>query len=88
MKFFRKVLHYWIAFVSILSFLGGWIILAHSPKPVQAAPVQSPISLSNLPPIQAFGKNTNTNGLDFFTNNAPANSVPNSAFPRLRTRGS
>jgi hypothetical protein len=85
MKLFRKLLRYWIALASVLSFLGGWAILAHSPKPVETATVQSSAA---LPPIQAYGSNINNNGLGFFSNNAPANSIPNAGFPRLRTRGS
>jgi hypothetical protein len=88
MKFFRKLLRYWIAFASIISFLVGWVILAHSPKPVQAAAAQPPVTLPNLPPIQAYGNGVNNNSLDFFSNNAPANPQPNSGMPILRTRGS
>ncbi len=89
MKLFRKLLRFWIAIASLLSFLGGWVILAHSPKPVQtqAETVQSP-ALPALPPIQAYGSNVNNNGLSFFSNNAPTNSQPITGMPRLRTRGS
>ena len=91
MKTFRKALRYWIAFASLLSFLGGWVILAHSPKPVQPVTVQQAAALSALPPIQAFGSNINNNGLGFFSNNAPASSQSNQpglGMPVLRTRGS
>ena len=93
MKLFRKLLRYWIAIASLLSFLGGWVILAHSPKPVQpqALAVQSSAAIPNLPPIQAFGSNVNNNGLGFFSNNAPATTQsiqPSAGIPRLRTRGS
>ena len=90
MKLFKKLLRYWIAIASVLSFLGGWIILAHSPKPVLPGSTASQ-SLAALPPIQAYGNDINNNGLGFFSNNAPANSQtiqPNTGFPRLRTRGS
>ena len=90
MKFFRKVLRFWIALASILTFLGGWIILAHSPKPVQTQPgtVQQAV-LPDLPPIQAYGSNVNNNGLGFFSNNAPATTNQSlGSVPRLRTRGS
>jgi hypothetical protein len=87
MKIFRKVLRYWIALASILSFLGGWVILAHSPKPVQQVVVQQ-AALPNLPPIQAFGSNVTTNGPSFFSNTAPTNPQFNSGMPILRTRGS
>jgi hypothetical protein len=90
MKIFKKVLRYWIAIASVLSFLGGWVILAHSPKPVQSQPasVQS-VALPNLPPIQAYGSNVNNNGLNFFSNNNSQSSPqPSTSVPMLRTRGS
>jgi hypothetical protein len=88
MKLFRKLLRYWIAFASIISFLAGWVILAHSPKPVQAATVQHSAALPSLPPIQAYGNDGSNNGLNFFSNSAPTNPRPSSGMPLLRTRGS
>ena len=80
MKLFRKILRYWFAIASVLSFLGGWAILAHSPKPVQPqAAVAAPAALPSLPPIQAYGGSTNNNGNAFFSNQT---------IPMLRTRGS
>ena len=35
MKFFRFALNVWITAASLLSFLLGWVALAHSPKPIQ-----------------------------------------------------
>jgi hypothetical protein len=100
MKFFRKLLRYWIAVASVLSFLGGWVILAHSPKPVQLQSATSvqPTALPDLPPIQAYGA-TSSNGLTFFSNPAPTNPPasniqpiqpvqPSQGVPFLRTRGS
>jgi len=102
MKLFRKLLRYWIGIASLLSFLGGWIILAHSPKPVQpqsaSASSVPPTVLSTLPPIQAYG-GTSNNGPSFFSNTAPGNSSgnnvqpiqpvqPSQGVPLLRTRGS
>jgi hypothetical protein len=98
MKLFRKFLRYWIGFASLLSFLGGWVILAHSPKPVlfqSSSPAALPPStLTGLPTIQAYGSTTDT-GLTFFstpvpsTNPQPIQPVqPGQAVPLLRTRGS
>jgi hypothetical protein len=87
MKPFRKLLRYWIAIASVFSFLGGWVILAHSPKPVQPVTIQQ-AALPDLPPIQAFGGNVNNNGPSFFSNNAQANPQPGFGMPVLRTRGS
>ena len=101
MKLFRKLLRYWIGIASLLSFLGGWIILAHSPKPVQPQSTSAsvpPTVLSTLPPIQAYG-GTSNNGPTFFSTTAPGNSTsnnvqpiqpvqPSQGVPLLRTRGS
>jgi hypothetical protein len=87
MKPFRKVLRYWFAFASLLSFLGGWIMLAHSPKPVQPTSVNAS-ALPALPPIQAFGSDINNNGLGFFSPGSQSNSQLNSGFPLMRTGGS
>jgi hypothetical protein len=101
MKLFRKLLRYWIGIASVLSFLGGWVILAHSPKPVQPQSTSasvSPTVLSTLPPIQAYG-GTSNNGPTFFSTTAPGNSTSNNvqpiqpvqpiqSVPILRTRGS
>jgi hypothetical protein len=89
MKPFRKLLRVWIALASVASFLGGWAILAHSPKPVQSQPgTAQQTVLPDLPPIQAYGSNVNNNGLGFFSNNAPATTQFTGSMPRLRTRGS
>jgi hypothetical protein len=98
MKLFRKILRYWIGLASMLSFLGGWVILAHSPKPVQFPSATSssvpPASLQGLPPIQAYG-DTSSNGLTFFSTPAPSTNIqpiqpvqPSQNVPFLRTRGS
>ena len=96
MKPFRKLLRYWIAIASVFSFLVGWVILAHSPKPVslQSVNVQA-AALPNLPPIQAYGTATG-NGPTFFSNNgqtsqaAPQTNIlqPSTGGRFLRTRGS
>ena len=84
MKPFKKSLRYWIAIASVLSFLGGWIILAHSPKPVQ--PTNSPTMIS--PPCQPClpsrlsAAMINNNGLGFFSNNtAQTNSQSSLGMP-------
>jgi hypothetical protein len=84
MKIYKKALRYWIAIASLFSFLGGWIILAHSPKPVQAQTNQ----LSALPTIQAYDSNTNNSGRSLFSTNSQAVPRQSSGMPLLRTRGS
>ncbi len=88
MKPFKNFLRYWLAVMSIFTFVGGWIILAHSPKPVQPNKSTSSLApLQNLAPIQTFGNNNNGSGL---FPSLPSNSQPSSGFgfPTLRTGGS
>ena len=101
MKIFRKLLRYWIGIASVLSFLGGWVILAHSPKPGQnqsAAAANQPTALPGLPPIQPYNATTSS-GMTFFSTpvptNPPASNIqpiqpvqPSQGMPLLRTRGS
>lgn len=87
MRIIRTALHYWFAIVSVLSFLVGWGMLAHSLKPVQPthATTVTTVSLPALPPIQSFNNGSgNGGGLNF---SAPS-SQPNVGFPVLRSGGS
>lgn len=87
MKIIKTVLHYWFAIVSLLSFLVGWGMLAHSLKPIQPAQttIMNSASLPVLPTIQAFGNGSgNGSGLNF---SAPGNKS-NVGFPILRSGGS
>lgn len=47
MKFWKLTLRIWITTASLLSFLGGWAVLAHSPKPNQ-------FKSENLPAVPAL----------------------------------
>ena len=89
MKIIKTALHYWFAIVSVLSFLVGWGMLAHSLKPVQAsqASTQNTSALPALPPIQAFGGLTGNNSGSGLNLSVP-NNPPTSVFPRLRSGGS
>jgi len=88
MKLYKSLLHIWIAIMSVFTFLGGWIMLAHARKPIQ--PTQSSLAgsitpLPTLAPIQAFGSTGNTN--TFVPQVAPVQQS-NSFFPVMRTGGS
>jgi hypothetical protein len=89
MKTYKKILHYWIAIASALSFLGGWIILAHSPKPVETTTTQpaTPQSavLPTLAPLPALNNSTSQGST---LNNSQANPQFSTGMPLLRTRGS
>ncbi len=59
MKIMKLALRFWIALTSVFSFLVGWAMLAHSPKPVQAKTltVQPSLSVTPLPtlaPLPSF----------------------------------
>ena len=91
MKLFRFALNIWITLASVLSFLLGWVALAHSPKPVQPAQVQivSPAALPTLIPLQDLQSGVSTdNGVQTFQVQ-PSTSYFNSApAPVFRSSGS
>jgi len=57
MKLFKSGLRMWITAVSVASFLGGWIMFVHSPKPYRSSLPSDGIlpTLEPLPPL--FGPN-------------------------------
>jgi len=88
MKIVKRFTHYWFVIVSVLSFLAGWGMLAHSLKPVSTSQTTTinTAALPSLPLIQAFGGGSGTTGgLNLA---APSNSQSTVGLPRLRTGGS
>jgi hypothetical protein len=89
MRFYRFALNIWITLASLLSFLLGWVILAHAPKPVQ--PVQAAaISVPALPTLQPlpdlqFGSGNTFQNFQVPSNNFQSNPAPVTVF---RTGGS
>src|SRR5512133_3141694 len=97
---FRLFLRVWVALASLGAFIGGWVFLGHSGKPVSAsllntqpgdsgAQNQQLAPLPTLAPLpsldkSAAGNRSNNFGLQ------PAQQQPAFQFaqPRLRTRGS
>ncbi len=64
MKLWKTSIRIWIAFVSVLSFLGGWILFAHSTKIASAAtasntgnPPAVNAPLPTLAPLAPMGSN-------------------------------
>jgi hypothetical protein len=60
LKLVKKLLRLWIATTATGSFLAGWALFAHAPKPVQSAPgatsVAAPMpTLAPLPPLDISG---------------------------------
>ena len=89
MKVFRFALHMWITLASVLSFLLGWVALAHAPKPVQytqtsAASSQVVPTLAPLPDLQFGGDQSNSAFQNFQNFQAPSSGPA----PIFRTGGS
>jgi len=64
MKLLKLGLRFWITLTSIFSFLTGWILLAHAPKPTASSnssvpPVVTP--LPTLEPLQPLSGSDNNN---------------------------
>ncbi len=83
---FRNLIKVWIALVSLLSFLFGWIVLGHSGKPVSASASDLPAQVQPLPtlePLPTFDPNSSS------LQSLPQQSQQNfSFFPAFRSRGS
>ena len=91
MKPLKTTLHIWIAVASTLSFLGGWAMLAHSPKPTQPtqASVVAVTPLPTLPPIQFFNNGfANSTFQNSIATNPQPSPLISSGAPLMRTRGS
>jgi hypothetical protein len=65
-KRFKSWLHVWITFTSLLSFLGGWIVFSHTPKPAAlsaglvSTAAQSSTTLSPIPSLDSLLANTSS----------------------------
>ena len=91
MKKIKPLLHFWIALASSLSFVGGWIIFAHTNKPasvysgLSGTSAQSTTALAPIPSLDSLVKNA-TGGQ---TSLQPLPSIQlSSSTTVLRTRGS
>ena len=90
MKLLKIGLRVWLTIASVLSFIGGWILLVHAPKPSQGtslygATTKTRPTLEPLPPLPSFG------GGDDDSQNQLFNVQPNfqaRSRPAFRTGGS
>jgi len=92
MKTTKNGLRIWIASASVVSFMGGWSLLAHAPKPAPLVtnsqnPSVSAPALAPLPTLQPLPQ---LNGSTQAQNLQPLQTMPQtqSFFPRMRTSGS
>ena len=53
MKIWKNLIRIWLTLASLASFLAGWIVLAHSPKPNQFNPSDIP-SMPRLGPVPSI----------------------------------
>jgi hypothetical protein len=61
MKLLRSALRTWITLTSVLSFVGGWVILAHAPKPVQTnSSLNTGASVPTLEPLPPLSSGANS----------------------------
>ena len=72
MKFLKIGIRFWITLTSVLSFLTGWIMLAHAPKPSQSSFFSSNVAasvptLEPLRPLSDFGSDNNSQNQPFFS---------------------
>ena len=52
-KFWKSLIRIWFTLTSLASFLVGWVVLAHSPKPNQFHPSNIP-SMPSLNPVPSL----------------------------------
>jgi len=65
MKLLKFGLRFWITLTSVFSFLVGWVMLAHAPKPVQAAQATTTtqsIVVTPLPTLAPLNFSNGNNG--------------------------
>jgi hypothetical protein len=90
MKFLKIGIRFWITLTSVLSFLTGWVMLAHAPKPNQAtfssSNVAAPLpTLEPLNPLSGSDDNNNFQNQPLFS---VQSSVRSQFRPAFRTGGS
>jgi len=74
MKLLKFGLRFWIALTSVFSFMVGWVMIAHSPKPVQSSTASSSVSAPpTLTPLQPLNFNSNNSQSSPFIVQSPSN---------------
>lgn len=87
-KAFQNSLRALMVAGSLTGFLGGWVFLAHSGKPVSSDSVSQSTTQSTLPALDLKALSPSSGGQVGALQSLPSQSSRTSALPRLRTRGS
>lgn len=93
MKLFKFGLNIWILLTSTLSFLAGWIMIAHAPKPGKNSTAQSVFAtpMPTFAPLPDIGINSGSNNGNFPQSpllSIQPNFLPSAPMPVFRTGGS
>jgi len=95
MKLYRKALRVWITITSLVSFLIGWVFLAHIPESGLSTSTNTDTTTNtlNLPAIPSVNgltsANQNGNGVQLFSFDLSTTQTQSQAVsPAFRTRGS
>ena len=83
MKFLKIGIRFWITLTSVLSFLTGWVMLAHAPKPNQAGFSSSNV-VAPLPTLQPLNSLSDFGSDDNNFQNQPLFSVQPSVRSQFR----
>ena len=59
MKLIKFGIRTWITIASAFSFLAGWAMLVHAPKPAQLSTFTAANTIPTLEPLQPLGSDTN-----------------------------
>jgi hypothetical protein len=60
MKLWKTLIRIWLTLASLVSFLVGWVVLAHAPKPNQFTPSNLPAA-PRLDPVPSLSDFTTSN---------------------------
>ena len=85
MKTAKTGFRIWFSMASVAGFLGGWALLAHSPKPAQ--PVQNS-PLVEVTPLPTLAPLASPRGGSRGLQRLPSFPQTRSSLPRMRTGGS
>ncbi len=81
MRLVKSALRFWITFASVISFVGGWIVLAHSPKPVQFN-LSSSNGTAPLPTLEPLAPLSGFDARDDNSQNQPLFNIQPRTFSR------